>query len=905
MNSRFGSAAVRFWRLLVLAGACVLLRHAPRQAPPPGIGLAEAQAFFPKAAELRPLANGALQARQADGAVLGTLLTTAPQADQITGYVGPSNLLVALDPSERIAGIQILDSADTPAHLQALRADPAFARSLHGWRPGQPPPQKIEGISGSTLTGLAMVEGIALRLTGKSLSLRFPDPVTLEETRRFFPSATAIQPDSPRSGWFKVTGSTGETLGFAVRTSPAADTVTGYAGPSECLVAVEPDQKTLRAVALRKSYDTPEYVERVTSDRAYLPSLTQWSTLQWQTLDFGAAKIEGVAGATQTSYAVAEGLRQKFSQDANATPKKPAIRLQDLALGAILCGAVVLTFSGLRGGRKTRMVWQGLLIAGLGIWLGHFLSLGLLVGWSKNTVPWREAAPLVLLAGAALIIPWGTRRQWYCHHVCPHGAAQEWLGRLSPRTVPVPARLYEKLRLLPGLILAAGFLLALCRPGFALSNLEPFDFWILGTAALVPAILAVVGLVASLFVPMAYCRFGCPTGALLGFLRTTSQTEKFASKDACAALLLLLGTGLLFWNPHFLSVPRENAPVPQERAPLRGQTPAPRHFLSVPNKSGQEILSVPKEKEERRFELRGAAFGTTWCVRFRSPPAQPEPLRSRLTQELERIESTFSHWRKNSRTSQFNATWSTRPQPISEEMLHLVSFALRISALSQGAYDITVAPLTSAWGYGPEGTPQVPPSDSALADRLRSVGWDKLRLDPDELTLAKADPALALDLGSILQGYAADQIADLLDAQGCPESLIEVGGELRARGAWTVAIENPADPNRPLEVLTLKDSALATSGLARARKKLGDSSVSHVMSAQTGRPVEGTADLCSVRMPTCLEADAWATALLASPWPQARDLAREAGVEAWFLEKNGGLEHSPPPEEAAVPRLRR
>jgi thiamine biosynthesis lipoprotein ApbE len=889
MNSRFRSAAVRFWRLLVLAGACVLLRHAPRQAPPPGIGLAEAQAFFPKAAQLRPLANGAVQARDADGTVLGSLVTTAPQANQITGYVGPSNLLVALDPSERISGIQILDSADTPAHLQALRADPAFARSLIGWRPGQPPPQKIEGISGSTLTGLAMVEGIALRLTGKSLSLRFPDPVTLEETRRFFPNTTAIQPDSPRPGWFQATDSTGETLGFAVRTSPAADTVTGYAGPSECLVAVEPDQKTLRAVALRKSYDTPEYVERVTSDRAYLPSLTQWNTLQWQTLDFGEAKIEGVAGATQTSYAVAEGLRQKFSQDAQATPKKPAIRLPDLALGAILCGAVVLTFSGLRGGRKTRMAWQGILIAGLGIWLGHFLSLGLLVGWSKNTVPWREAAPLVLLAGAALILPWGTRRQWYCHHVCPHGAAQEWLGRLSPRTVPVPARLYEKLRLLPGLILAAGFLLALCRPGFALSNLEPFDFWILGTAALVPAVLAVVGLVASLFVPMAYCRFGCPTGALLGFLRTTSQGEKFASKDACAALLLLLGTGLLFWKPHFLSVPRESAP-------LLGQTPVAQHILSVPN--AQHILSVPKEEEERRFELGGAAFGTTWCVKFRSAPAQPEHLRSRLNRELERIESTLSHWRKDSRTSQFNALQSTQPQPISEEMLHLVSFALQLSALSQGAYDITVAPLTAAWGYGPEGSPQGPPSDSTLATRREAVGWNKLRLDPDEMTLAKSDPALALDLGSILQGYAVDQIAGILDAEGCSQYLVEVGGELRARGAWTVAIENPAASDRPLQVLTLKDSALATSGLARARRTLGNLSVSHLISAQTGRPVEGSAEMCSVRMKTCLEADAWATALLASPWPQARDLAQQEGVEAWFLDKNGEFEHAPAPENS-------
>ena len=319
------------------------------------------------------------------------------------------------------------------------------------------------------------MEGIAKRFGAKAVSLRFPDPLTLEEARFLFPDAAGLAPDPQLPGWQAVSGAAGALRGYVVRTSPAADNVTGYAGPTECLVAVAPDRQTLLRVRLRKSYDTDDYVERVVEDGEYLKLLTRWKVAQWPGLDFEAEKIEGVAGATLTSFAVAEGIRQRFRQDV-AQPSGTGWRwpgVKDGALWLFSAGAVLLAFSGWRGSRAVRLGWQLLLVGGLGLWLGQFVTLGLLAGWARNGLPWEQAAPLVVLAGAALLVPWGARRQLYCHQVCPHGAAQEILGRVSGRALQLPERLHRALRLVPGLLLALGLWGALRWSGFSISG-----FWV-------------------------------------------------------------------------------------------------------------------------------------------------------------------------------------------------------------------------------------------------------------------------------------------------------------------------------------------------------------------------------------------------------------------------------------------
>ena len=843
---RVRSWLVRSWRLTALFLAALLLQRTTPLADSAltQLGLADARAFFPEAKRLKSGPQQTLLVEDRFGNSLGRLLTTAPDADAIIGYAGPSNVLVALDNQEKIVGTRILSSQDTPEHVDQLRA-PEFLRAFQNWRPTTQPSPKLEAYAGSTLTAYAISESIQKRLSGNYVSLRFPAPVTLADLPKVgFTTAQSFEPNVPRLGWYRVFGPQNALLGYVVRSSPSGDEVNGYAGPSETLIALAPDGRTLRQVFLRSSYDSSDYVERIYDDAIYLKSLTQWSTKEWAQMDFQKARIEGVSGATLTSFAIAEGLKRRFADDLGQGPRPAGTSpLKSLALWCFLVGAVVMTFTPLHGRPMIRLSWQILLIAGLGLWLGQLLSLSLLAGWARHGLPWGPAPALVLLGGLALLIPWSTRRQAYCHHVCPHGAAQELLGRFPQLHLTVPARLHGWLSKGPAVVLGGAFLAALTWPRWSLGQVEPFDAWVLGTAVLIPLVLAGLGLAASLCIPQAYCKYGCPTGALLRFVRTTSADDHWSPRDTVAGLLLAVGAGLSL-------LPAQEIRETKSAAALATPT-----------------------------EIHGAAFGTTWTVKVRGASADTELLKRAIEAEINRVEFSFSHWRESSTTTDFNRLASTRPMGINQEFADLVAWTLQLHTASGGLYDITVAPLTSLWGYGPAGSKLPDPSAAQIQEALTRVGSSKLTLDKTALTLAKDNPGVALDLGSILQGYAADCVARTLRAQGQEDFLIEVGGELLAAGAWWVAIEDPFNPRAILEKILLTDRALSTSGLYRAKKLAAGKPVSHILSPQTGRPVEPTLELAVVLHPNCLNADGWSTALMAAGFEQAKIIAEREGLE--------------------------
>ncbi len=866
---RLRAAGVRAWRLVALAAAAWMLHKSVPAPMPFASSVEEARAFFPTASRLEAGPGETLRALDAEGILLGTLAQTSPAADGVIGYSGPSNLLVALNPEGALAGFKILSSGDTVSHVEALQNSTEFATALRGWNPVRDKPPAPAGVGGSTLTALAMLEAVALRFHGHHVSLRFPEPLTIGEVRLLFPSAAAHVPDAAHPSWTRVLDVGGALLGYVLRTSPAGDAVTGYAGPTESLVAVAPDRETLLRVHLRKSYDTEEYVERIPEDPAYLKALVQWKLSEWRTLDYRAEKIEGVAGATLTSYAVAEGLKRRAQLEAEGAGSDSGggggrgtwPGGADVALVGVLLGAMGMSFSRLRGSPRLRVIWQVVVVGVLGLWLGQMLSLGLLAGWARHGLPWSNALPLVVFAGVALLVPWGARRQLYCHQVCPHGALQEWVGRLRARPVVLPPGLHGALRRVPGGVLAAAFLAALWWPSLSLGALEPFDFWVVRVGAVISGCVAVAGVGVSFFVPMAYCRYGCPTGALLGFVRSTSAGESFTRRDAAAFAVLVGG---------FFLLQLRDAP----RGPLPGVEP------EAPAVRAQAAAA----------EARGAAFGTGWCVKARGENAQRlSGLHAALQDELERIESGLSHWRKESETSHFNASRSTGMQPVSGELAGLVKFARGLWERSDGALDITVAPLVEAWGYGPAGPVATGPEPARLARMLEAVGFEKLESGPDGASLQKTHPELALDLGAVLQGYALDAMARILDGAGVSEYLVEVGGELRARGAWRVVLENPREPDGTGHPVELRDAALATSGLERARRRLSGRTVSHIVSARTGQPVEDGLEMVSVQAASGLEADGWATALLAAGMQQALRIAARENLQIWYIDSSGGF----------------
>lgn len=841
----------RFYRLTLLLAVAWLVHWQNFQPVPPDVvTLADARMFFPAAAGLAEGERrlGGQTVVDSQGRALGLVLTTSPHADEIIGYAGPSNLLIALDLQQRVIGARLLSSGDTQAHVEQVRGDQSFFRQFAGWK-RQQPRGKIEGVSGSTLTSLAMAEAIERRLGSPVTSLRFPEPVTLKEVRVLFPEADAFQGDDPRVGWNRVLDRRGELLGFAVRTSPFTDNGRGYQGPTESLVAVASDGERVVGVVVRSSYDTPEYVERVREDDEFLRLLTGRSIKEWAELDFRQAGIEGVSGATQTSFAVADGLKRRFAADRQALAAKPTATKWSFGLLAIIIGALAMTFTPLRASRRLRWVWQGVLIVAFLLWLGDLLSLALLAGWARNGIPWQAAPSVALLAAVAMVVPWVSGRQIYCQQICPHGAAQAWLARFKRFHWRMPPNATRWLTRLRTAIAFTGIGIALFWQQFDLAWLEPFDGWVLKAAAAVSLGIAVIGLAASVAVPQAYCRFGCPTGELLAILKSRGKQDRLNGRDWAAGGLLVLASFAAIVSPLRRSV----APV-------------------------EATLS-----ESKAQEIRGKAFGTTWSVKVRGNH-DVDALKPVIDRELERIESTLSHWRPESLTAQFNASETTLALEQPRELMDLVARAQELSRLTGGAYDITVAPLVDAWGFGPSGQKKVAPNEAEIQGLLERVGWQKLTVETSDNTLRKAHPLLQIDLGSVLQGHAADRVGQILEVAGVTEFLVEVGGELLARGAWKVTIEDPRDASQSLCTVTLRNQALATSGFYRATSELNGVPAHHLLSPQTGKPVSATALLAAVVAPSAVEADARATALLAVGMAEGSRLAEEQGLTALLVD---------------------
>jgi hypothetical protein len=375
-------------------------------------------------------------------------------------------------------------------------------------------------------------------------------PVTVAEVKGFYPTAAALRPDdSARDGLF-VLDPAGRELGYVVRTQPRCADFIGYCGVTDTLVALDPNWKIL-GLRVRSSDDTREHVGDVVTDRRFLK---KWNGLTWDQaaeLDLRKAGIQGVSGATMTSMAIARSVKARLQMSRDELLARPTFQpgWRDAGLVVVLLTAGVMAFGPATWRHRWKIPYQLALIGYVGLVSGDLIAQSLLVGWARNGIPWQTAAGLALLVGAALVVPWVSRRPFYCHHICPHGAAQELIGRLRPKrwTFTLRADLTRALGFLPAALLVLTLVIALTGVPFELAGLEPFDAYLWRTAGRATLIVAGVGLVAACFIPQAYCRFGCPTGALLNFVRGRGPIDRFSGRDALAAGLVAVAVALNVW----------------------------------------------------------------------------------------------------------------------------------------------------------------------------------------------------------------------------------------------------------------------------------------------------------------------------------------------------------------------
>lgn len=547
----FRTLPLRLWRLALLVAAVLLLRQTAldqmAEVGAQALQVERVKDFFPSGQSLGdPLAGSGWRPVLGDsGQTLGYVTTTAPASDKIIGYSGPTLSLLAFDSKRTLLGLRILKSHDTSDHLAEVVADRAFFRQFKGLKPGAPLPGPVHTVTGATLTSAAIAQGVMARLGhAAGTSLRFPEEITLEEVKALLPEAATLARERETQGRLPVLDAAGKVIALAVRTSPVTDELIGYKGPTDTLMILDANGSKLLRMALRKSYDTKRYVAYVTGDSYFLNLFNNRSVQDLAGLDFEAAKIEGVSGATETSWSVAEGLKRRARSLLEQGPAGWLSRLhwrwQDWGHVAVIASALVMAFTRLRGRPWVRHSHHLLLVVYAGFIAGELLSQGLLSGWAAHGTPWRSAPGLVLLAAVALLGPVFTGKHLYCHHICPHGALQQLLARRLPWQWKIPARIEKWLTRLPFVLLAFVLLVVVRGLPVDLNALEPFDAYVIQVAGTASLVIALAGLAAALFTPLAYCKYGCPTGAVFKLLRFTGDADRLGARDWLAAGCLAL-----------------------------------------------------------------------------------------------------------------------------------------------------------------------------------------------------------------------------------------------------------------------------------------------------------------------------------------------------------------------------
>ena len=378
-------------------------------------------------------------------------------------------------------------------------------------------------------------------------------PITAAEVAAFLPDVHRLKADpSPRAGLFVIDQS-GTRIGYSARTMPWSKDITGYSGPTDALVVFDSDDRVL-GVTIRHSYDTPSHVSDVSGDFLFMET---WNGRSWEEIagvdDLADAEIWGVSGASRTSEALAWSLTERTRRgisDKTISASRFQFRWQDLALLLILAAGCLFAFIKKPAMQRCRPWFSIAVFVLLGFVLGDLLAQSLLIGWAQSRIPWEQTPGLVLFAAACFVVPWFSRQPVYCQFICPHGHAQRWLMKLTPARWQIQLGPNGKwaLKTLPVLLLAAVLVVSFFDLPFDLAGIEPFDAYLLTAAGIATVVIAIVGLIAAAFVPMAYCKYGCPTGLLLDFLRRRTAPDKATTRDLVA--LLFLAAAVCLWHFH-------------------------------------------------------------------------------------------------------------------------------------------------------------------------------------------------------------------------------------------------------------------------------------------------------------------------------------------------------------------
>jgi len=293
----------------------------------------------------------------------------------------------------------------------------------------------------------------------------------------------------------------------------------------------------------------------------------------------------------------------------------------------------------------------------------------------------------------------------------------------------------------------------------------------------------------------------------------------------------------------------------------------------------------------KEIVLSGPVMGTFYRVNvitLRPINAEDKASLARDIEEaMDRVNQSMSTYITSSEISKFNRLPKNASARLSPELHEVMSEALHISDLSNGAFDVTLGKAIRLWGFSEDGAITEQPSVETLKELRQTVGYQHLRLQGHQLT--KLVDGLEVNLSAIAKGYAVDKVAQAIEALGYQDYLVDIGGELRAQGQnvkgqlWRIGVEKPHALGGVAQIVELNNQAIATSGDYRNFLTIDGQQFSHTIDSVTLKPIFHKLASVSVVSNKTSTADALATALLAMGETDGVTFAEANSIAAYFI----------------------
>ncbi|MCI7399364.1 MAG: FAD:protein FMN transferase [Prevotella sp.] len=302
------------------------------------------------------------------------------------------------------------------------------------------------------------------------------------------------------------------------------------------------------------------------------------------------------------------------------------------------------------------------------------------------------------------------------------------------------------------------------------------------------------------------------------------------------------------------------------------------------------ILIIRNQNITPYHNDKGMVFGTTYSITYQADSS----LHTSIKKELQKVDEALSPFNKQSVITAVN---ENRNMTVNKMFADVFLMAEKISEDTDGAFDITVAPLVNAWGFGFKSGKH--PSHHDIDSLKTIIGYKKVSLN--DLRVTKTDPRVMLDCSSLATGYGSDAVAAMLERHGVKNYMVEIGGEIVTKGIsqkrmpWKIGVTKPIDDSLSLSqeiqcIINVTDKAMATSGNYRNFYYHGGKKYAHTIDPKTGYPVQHSILSATVIANNCATADAYATAFMVMGMEKAQKLLeRHPELMAYiiFADKDG------------------